>query len=57
MYVRTPENLLEKLELQEENLPDYAAEIGATAGDIAEVTRDKTILRSGLKKRAIRFRL
>jgi hypothetical protein len=44
MYVRTPELLLEKLELQEENLPAYKTEVGATNDDIAEITRDKTIL-------------
>src|SRR5215204_2365507 len=45
MYINTPEQLLEKLELQEENVPRYKTEIGATADDIAEITRDKTILR------------
>ncbi|MCD9188932.1 MAG: hypothetical protein LUM44_21120 [Pyrinomonadaceae bacterium] len=44
MIVRTPEELLAKLELQEENVPRYRVEIGATAEDIAEITRDKTIL-------------
>lgn len=44
MVIRTPEELLAKLELQEENVPRYRAEIGATAEDIAEITRDKTIL-------------
>jgi hypothetical protein len=44
MYVRTPEQLLEKLELQKENVPEYKGEIGATDDDIAEITRDKNIL-------------
>ena len=45
MYINTPEQLLEKLELQIGNLPTYAAEIGASPADIAEITRDITILR------------
>ncbi len=45
MIVNTPESLLEKLELQEENVPVYKSEIGATADDISEISRDKTILR------------
>ena len=44
MYVRTPEKLLEKLELQDENLPVYKTEVGTTDDDIAEIKRDKTIL-------------
>ena len=45
MVIRTPEELLEKLTLQEENVPTFRVEIGATAEDIAEITRDKQILR------------
>lgn len=44
MYVRTPEELLTKLALQAENVPTYASEIGATLEDVAEITRDRTIL-------------
>lgn len=44
MDITTPEALIQKLILQEENVPTYRAEIGATAEDIAEITRDKTIL-------------
>ena len=45
MQINTPEQLLAKLEVQEEYVPSYQTEIGATAGDITEITRDKTILR------------
>lgn len=44
MSVRSPEQLLAKLELQEENIATYQTEIGATNADIEEITRDKTIL-------------
>ena len=44
MNITTPEKLLEKLDLQDENLPKYKTEVGATDDDIAEITRDKTIL-------------
>lgn len=50
MYVGTPEQLLQLLELQEENVPTYQTEIGATAADIAEITRDKTILREVIER-------
>lgn len=50
MYVRTPEQLLEKLEIQEENLPTYQTEVGATADDLTEITRDKTILRDAFDR-------
>lgn len=42
--ISNPEELLEKLELQEENITIYRVEIGASADDIAEITRDKIIL-------------
>lgn len=45
MDITTPEKLLEKLEIQAENVPRYKTEIGATEADIAEITRDKAILR------------
>lgn len=44
MDINTPEELLGKLTLQEENVPTYRAEIGATDADIAEITRDRIIL-------------
>ena len=50
MDVTTPEKLLEKLELQDENLPVYKTEVGATNDDITEITRDKTILREAVDR-------
>lgn len=50
MKITTPEQLLEKLEIQEENVPTYKTEIGATEADIAEITRDKTILREVVER-------
>lgn len=44
MAVRTVEELLAKLEILEENIGTYKAEVGATDEDIAEITRDKVIL-------------
>lgn len=44
MRINTPEDLLEKLELQEENLPTYQTEVGATAADLTEITNDKIAL-------------
>lgn len=44
MPVNNPEELLNKLELQEENITIYRVEVGATAEDITEITRDKIIL-------------
>lgn len=50
MKVTTPEQLLEKLEIQGENVPRYKTDIGATDADIAEITRDKTILREVVER-------
>lgn len=50
MYVGSPEQLIQKLELQEENLPTYQTEVGATAEDITEITCDKNILREAVDR-------
>jgi hypothetical protein len=53
MTVRTSEELLAKLELQEENVPKYKTEIGATGEEITEITRDKTILRYAVDRASV----
>lgn len=44
MVIRTPEQLLAKLEIQEENIGNYKTEVGASNDDVAEISRDKAIL-------------
>lgn len=50
MDINTPEELLRKLTLQAENVPTYKVQIGATDDDIAEITRDHTILEYALER-------
>lgn len=50
MVIRTPEELLGKLTLQEQNVPTCRIQIGATDADIAEITRDKIILQFVLNR-------
>ncbi len=50
MNVTTPERLLEKLDIQDENLPTYQTEVGATADDITEIKRDKGILTEAVER-------
>ena len=44
MTINTPEQLLAKLEIQEENINTYRSQVDATDQDIMEISRDKTIL-------------
>lgn len=38
MYIRTPDDLIEVLKAQKENVTQYQAEVGATAQDITDIT-------------------